>query len=105
MPIDIEEELTQHGSDLSMRAAQYIRIKRRAIEGMERELRRCREILDRPEVATARLLSVSTPKETLPVTPTTTLYPTKCARCGKAGESIFPPGSTAIYFCSYECAD
>jgi hypothetical protein len=39
MAIDIEEELTEHDSDLSRRAARYIRLKRLEIDGLRRELR------------------------------------------------------------------
>lgn len=45
-PIDIVDELEQCDTNLSRRAARYIRIKRRTLEDTERELRRlCRKLL------------------------------------------------------------
>jgi hypothetical protein len=53
------------------------------------------EIISRP-VATSETAVAPTPAPT---------YPTKCVRCGKDGETIYPPGSNAVYFCSRACAD
>jgi hypothetical protein len=54
MSIDIEEELMQHDTDLTRRAARYIRIKRQTIEGMQAQLRRCRDIMECNDPLNAR---------------------------------------------------
>lgn len=66
MPIDIEEELLAFDTELTRRAARYIRIKRRTIEGMEQQLRRCREVMECNDPGNARTLfgpALETPAE------------------------------------------
>lgn len=67
MAIDIEEELLAHDTDLTRRAARYIRIKRGTITGLEQQLRRCREIMECNDPGNARdLFSEQPALETLP---------------------------------------
>jgi hypothetical protein len=51
---DIADELTANGSDLSLRAARYIRIKRETERGLREQLRRCHASMECNDPIAAR---------------------------------------------------
>jgi hypothetical protein len=54
MATDIEDELMQHDTDLTRRAARYIRVKRQTEVGLRAQLQRCREVMECNDPLNAR---------------------------------------------------
>lgn len=105
MAVDIEEELLAFDTDLTRRAARYIRIKRRTIEGLEQQLRRCQEIMECNDPGNARDLFGPAP-ETVPAPEASILK--AFANSPRRVQETFPsPGPMPSFqqFDCYKCAN